>query len=102
MKITIELDDQILKDAVMAQVSAALAEYTAIALNERAATIIATKLDRFNAEQAASRTVAEEVRKCIGGVLDSVLGRQDYERRAAVKAILTDAIKERVHEAFKP
>ncbi len=100
MKITIELEDEVLRKAVEAQVSKTLAEYTAKVLDERADAIIATKLSRFQPEREAERYVADAVNSVIGGVLDKLLGERDYEKRAAVKAIIVESVRERIIEAL--
>lgn len=101
MKIIIELDDAVLKSAVQAQVGAALAEYTTKALNEKAAEIIATKLDRFSAADAAAKTVAEEVKKVIEAAISGVVGQPGYDRGNHIRHMIEGVIRDRVAEAFK-
>lgn len=101
MKITIELDDKPLKEAVHAQVGATLAEYTGKYLEDKAIEIIGTKLSRFNVEEWIGRRMDAEVKKIVGTEIDKVLGSYPEARRSTVLTEVKVAIAGRVQEALQ-
>ncbi len=100
MKITIEIDDKALRDAVEAQVGATLAAWTGKALEEKAAEVIDTKLSRFSLEEFVGRRMDAEVKKVVAEAIDRVIGTYPESRKATVTALVKDQIAGRVHEAL--
>mgnify|MGYP001590211884 CR=1 FL=1 len=100
MKITIELDDEVLRKAVNAQVSETLAAYTGKVLEERAAEIIGTKLSRFSVEEFVGKRIDGEVRKAVNEALDNAIGAYAESRKAKITALVKEAIAMRVQEAL--
>lgn len=101
MKITIEIDDKALRDAVDAQVGATLAQWTGKALEEKAAEIIGTKLSRFSVEEFVGKRLDSEVRKVVEDSLNRALGSHAETRSINIKNIVKEAIAARVDGALK-
>jgi hypothetical protein len=97
MKITIEIDDKALRDAVEAQVGATLAKWTGTVLEERATEIIGTKLNRFSVEEFVGRKLYEEVRRAV----DNALGSNTATQRTNLTGLVKEAIAARVDKALK-
>lgn len=100
MKIQIELDDNLLRSAVEAQVGIALAKFTGEALDKMATEVIQRKLDRFDPVRVAEQAVASQVRKHIDETLANTFGR-GWNTSQGIKKIVSDAALAAVQGALK-
>lgn len=101
MKITIEIDDKALRDAVDAQVGATVALWTGKALEEKAAEVIGTKLSRFSIEEFVGRRMDSEVRRVVDDAINRTLGSHAETRSINIRSIVKETIAARVDSALK-
>lgn len=104
MKITIELDDSILKKEVEAQVSAAFAKYTQESLEQRAKEILEAKLQRFNPQQYVEKLVEQRANINIDEKLREIIKKtygESWSDRASLVKLSEKVVAEIVREKFK-
>jgi hypothetical protein len=99
MQVVINIPDAVLREAIEAQVGAAVAGLTNEIVMAKANAIIATKLERFDpvrvAEAEVRKQLTEQVKNTLQSEFNILLGGgSSYERRKKLEEILTNAAKQ--------
>lgn len=98
MKIIVELNDASLQNAVEAQVSKAIAEFTEGVIQAKVQEIVDKKLDRVTlADISASMVKAADLR------IDAALGASpnDWSRKQAVRNVVSEAAERAIKASMK-
>lgn len=89
MKIVIELDDALLRNAVQAQIGQAVASMTETAIKEQIEKIMSVKFDRVD-----KAVVDKAVEKHLGQMIKDMLPKNDFELRKKFDAVLAQAARD--------
>jgi hypothetical protein len=98
MQVTINIPDAVLREAIEAQVGAAVAKITSEVIHAKANEIIDKKMERFDPEAIARAFVTsqmtETVRAQMSTELLALLGPQGYQRRQKVEELVMQVAKQ--------
>lgn len=99
MQVVINIPDAVLREAIEAQVGAAVASLTDEIVMAKANAIIDTKLARFNPVRIADEKVREQMTEHVKNVLQSEFnallgGGSSWDRRKKLEELLTNAAKQ--------
>lgn len=98
MRIYIDVDDKVMRDAVTSQIGIELAKFANEQIPKMMDNILQTKLDRFHPHEVAENHVKKLLDIAVKRELENIFGNQP---RAYVKQILSDAALSVVKENMR-